>query len=302
MIIEREKFKEFLELQKLSLKSIKDYLYWFDVLLDQGEFSQDSVNLFLRGRRNSVPTRALVKKVIEFTKAYEITIPQFKGRKKVVLPNTLTQEQVIEIARVMNNENDKLMVLLAYYCGLRACELIKIGPRDFNWSLWDLDQSKMGELKVTGKGNKERIVIVMPELMERFRHYINEHKYANIEENKPLFASNCGTNYSGYMSLYRKLRKASLKSLGFYTRPHILRHSIARRMREKGMDLLDIKDHLGHASVSSTEIYAQMDKETLKKKFYELVLDTQGQENGAQEPLNQEKQPILSEEQHTSEI
>ncbi|MCU0644256.1 MAG: hypothetical protein MUC94_08325, partial [bacterium] len=93
-----------------------------------------------------------------------IELPKITGSKKERIVDFISKEEVHILAENTGNKRNKLMVLICFYAGLRVDELLKIRPYSFNWIDWIKDKSKTGELKVIGKGNKERIVLIPSKL------------------------------------------------------------------------------------------------------------------------------------------
>jgi integrase/recombinase XerC len=154
---------------------------------------------------------------------------------------------------------DYCILKLFYLTGIRRSELINI-------ELPDLDLKK-GEIRVLGKGNKERIIPISEEFIAELRSYIilrNNKEEINCNF---LFISEKGEK------LYPKLiYNIVTKNLGKITTakkrsPHVLRHSFATHSLDQGADLIAIKEILGHSSLAATQVYTHNSIEKLKRVY-----------------------------------
>jgi integrase/recombinase XerC len=155
---------------------------------------------------------------------------------------------------------DKLMLELLYGTGIRLSELINICEKDINF----YDES----IKVLGKRNKERIIPLSQELTSLIKKYhIQKRKNFNINESDYLIVTNKGSKCYPMM-VYRTVKKY----LDIFTAidkrsPHVLRHTFATHLLNKGADLNAVKDLLGHTSLAATQVYTHNSLEKLKKVF-----------------------------------
>ncbi len=152
---------------------------------------------------------------------------------------------------------DAAILELFYSSGLRISELLGLDVRDVNF----ID----GMVKVEGKGRKQRIVPVGGAAMRAMRKYREEAAVSN----GPLFRSVRGTRIT-QQAVDLMLRKyLKLCGIPFGVSPHKLRHSFATHMLDAGADLRTVQELLGHASLSTTQIYTHETKERLKKAYDE---------------------------------
>ncbi len=151
---------------------------------------------------------------------------------------------------------DKAVVLLIYHTGIRLSELISI-------RLSGLDLVK-NTVKVLGKRNKERILPFSEELNETLKLYLS---YRKISESEYLFVTPKGEKMypklvyrivNNYLSQVSSLNKTS---------PHVLRHTFATHLLNNGADLNSIKELLGHANLSATQIYTHNSLEKIKSIY-----------------------------------
>jgi len=150
---------------------------------------------------------------------------------------------------------DKLILTLFYNTGMRLSELINLKERDI-----DADYS---QIKVLGKGNKERIIPVSKKLINDIKNYINEKpvKLEDIgevfvkEKGKALYAKYVYKTVKDYLDKVTTIEKKS---------PHVLRHTFATHLMNNGADLNAVKELLGHASLAATQVYTHNTIDKLK--------------------------------------
>ena len=156
---------------------------------------------------------------------------------------------------------DRTLLLLLYHTGLRAAELLALCPADV-----DLLQK---QLRVTGKGNKQRIVPFGEELRETLEQYIEERAayFADTPHAPQLFLNPQGRAYT-YAAL-RKMVHQTLSAVTTQTKktPHVLRHSFATAMLANGARLEAIQQLLGHESVATTAIYTHTTLSELQQQY-----------------------------------
>lgn len=187
-----------------------------------------------------------------------------KAPKKIQIPFS---EQ--EIHSVLNHISypegfegvrDKLIIDLFYTTGIRRSELINLQT---SW----VDRSNM-TLKVLGKRNKERIIPILPVLLEPLQKYLSER--ANLEVIKDstyFFLSQSGVKLNDSF-VYRLINHYfSNVSEKVKKSPHILRHTFATHMLNHGADINSVKELLGHSSLASTQVYTHSSLAELKKVY-----------------------------------
>jgi integrase/recombinase XerC len=178
------------------------------------------------------------------------------------IPKPLTVEKAaavmeagagVELDWVM--ARDAAVLLLLYGSGLRISEALGIPRKDAPLEGRDV-------LRITGKGNKERIVPVLPVTQAAVARYIQLCPYALSPEG-PLFLGAKGGPLSP--RLVQLLMERMRESLGLpaTATPHALRHSFATHLLSAGADLRQIQELLGHASLSTTQVYTEVDRERL---------------------------------------
>lgn len=154
---------------------------------------------------------------------------------------------------------DLLIVEMLYQTGMRRSELIGL-------SLSDID-TRRRELKVLGKGNKERVIPISGQLQKRIDNYLVERNKLFGKEVKSFFVTDKGKKlYPKFVYLVAK-RWISRHSTVEKRSPHIFRHSFATHLADNGAELNAIKDLLGHANLSATQIYTHNSISRLKEVY-----------------------------------
>jgi integrase/recombinase XerC/integrase/recombinase XerD len=182
------------------------------------------------------------------------------------LPRVLTTEQMRALlegipARTPLELRDRAMLELAYSCGLRCEEIVNldIGALDFETE----------QLRVLGKGSKERLLPVGEPAQRALRRYEERgrHPLSAGPHERALFLSKSGRRLSS-SDVTRRLglwvRQAALAA---GVSPHSLRHSFATHLLEGGADLRTIQELLGHASISTTQVYTRVDAARLRDAY-----------------------------------
>lgn len=180
------------------------------------------------------------------------------------LPDVLTDEDITRIQATFDKSlpdqfRNNVIVEVLYGCGLRVSELVNLKLSNI------YVEEQM--LHVFGKGNKERWVPINPHALDMLLMYIhNVRSHANIKpgEEKFVFINRLGTHLSRnyvFMFLQQAVDNAGLNK---HVSPHSLRHSFATELVENGADLRAVQEMLGHESISTTEIYTHLTRDTLR--------------------------------------
>ncbi len=185
------------------------------------------------------------------------------------VPKALTPEDAlaaVKAAAEMQDEpwlakRDMAIMLLLYGCGLRIGEALALNGADMG-----ADKNAEGTLRVVGKGNKERIVPVLPIVAQAIKNYRDLCPHGIAAED-PLFVGKRGARLNAGV-VQRQVRKVrALLGLGDSATPHALRHSFATHLLAKGGDLRTIQELLGHASLSTTQRYTAVDEAKLRAVY-----------------------------------
>jgi integrase/recombinase XerC len=153
---------------------------------------------------------------------------------------------------------DAAVLALLYGCGLRISEALGLKHKDLS--------GKSDSLIVTGKGNKTRMVPVLPQVTKVIADYVALCPYGN-PPNGPLFVGARGKPLSPRIVQLTMERLRGALGLADTATPHALRHSFATHLLARGGDLRSIQELLGHASLSTTQIYTGVDAERLLEVY-----------------------------------
>lgn len=173
---------------------------------------------------------------------YEIERP----RKQKQLPKVLSKQEILDLIENTNNLKHRCIVSLLYSAGLRRSELL-------NLKLGDIDSKRMLITVKAAKGNKDRMTVLIPTLLNDLRAYYKKFKPKSFlfegPRNKPYTASSV-----------LKVISAAAGRAGIHKKvtPHMLRHSFATHLLEDGTDIRHIQLLLGHNSTKTTEIYTHV--------------------------------------------
>jgi len=241
--------------EQVKLKDLQDFLKWINEL----GLSASSQARIVSGIK-SFFKYLLLEDIIKDSPAELLESPKI-GRK---LPDTLEVEEINRLIDAIDlstpeGVRNKAMLETLYGCGLRVSELInlKISNLYFN----------DGFLKVTGKGDKERLVPIGSQAIKYIKIYL-ENIRIHLEVKKGsediLFLNNRGKGLSRVMVFLIIKNLAEKIGLKKNISPHTFRHSFATHLIEGGADLRAIQEMLGHESITTTEIYTHLDREYLR--------------------------------------
>lgn len=183
---------------------------------------------------------------------------------KKSLPKALAEEQSKAALKAIGsqhkdewlNKRDLALLTLIYGCGLRISEALSLRPADVTGD----------SIVITGKGNKQRAVPVLPVVKAAIADYLSACPY-NPSPTTPLFLGKRGKKLDPaiFQRELRLLRRAI--GLPESATPHAFRHSFATHLLSAGGDLRSIQELLGHASLSTTQRYTHVDKDRLMKAY-----------------------------------
>ncbi|MBL8275006.1 MAG: site-specific tyrosine recombinase XerD [Xanthomonadales bacterium] len=180
------------------------------------------------------------------------------------LPKALTESEVEALLRAPDagsaeGVRDRTMLEIMYASGLRVSELVSLLPDSVNL--------RQGAVRVRGKGGKDRLVPVGDEAQHWLERYLREARPALLgaRVSTRLFVSRRGTGFTR-QSLWNTVRRLAVQAgIARGVSPHVLRHSFATHLLNHGADLRALQLLLGHASLSTTQIYTLVAREGLKR-------------------------------------
>lgn len=161
---------------------------------------------------------------------------------------------------------DHCMVELLYGCGLRSAELLGLDVQAHAGAAGWLDLSD-GMAHVLGKGGKRRMVPLGKHALEATRHWLAVRSEHAAPEETALLVSRTGHRLSGAQMRQRLQALAQATGLPTQVHPHMLRHSFASHVLQSSGDLRGVQELLGHASISTTQIYTRLDFQHLAKAY-----------------------------------
>lgn len=156
-------------------------------------------------------------------------------------------------------KRDSAVLLLLYGAGLRIREALSLTPIT-------IDAARHGVLRVVGKGNKERLVPVLPIILDAIGAYANACPF-DVAPDEPAFRGEKGGPLSARVVQLKMQHLRQELGLPETATPHALRHSFATHLLSSGADLRQIQELLGHASLSTTQVYTEVDREHLLKMY-----------------------------------
>ncbi len=176
------------------------------------------------------------------------------------VPKPLTVEDAIDTletaedmaAKPWMGKRDRALFALLYGCGLRIGEALLLNRRDVAGN----------QIVVTGKGNKQRVVPVLPEVTASIQAYLSACPYGG-DDDAPLFVGARGKRLNPGIAQANMRTVRAVLGLPETATPHALRHSFATHLLSGGGDLRTIQELLGHASLSTTQRYTAVDGERL---------------------------------------
>jgi integrase/recombinase XerD len=258
-----EKLIQFLEYKKydctpmdIELKQLQEFVKWINEL-GMSATSQARIISGIKGFYKYL----LLEDVMNFDPSALLEAPRL-GRK---LPDTMSIEDINNIINSIDlslpeGQRNKAMLETLYSCGLRVSELVnlKISNLYFN----------DGFIKVTGKGDKERLVPIGNTAIKQITLYKNEvrcHITLKKESEDVLFLNRRGAKLSRVM-IFTIIKQLTTKiGLKKHISPHTFRHSFATHLIDRGADLRAVQEMLGHESITTTEIYTHLDREYLRE-------------------------------------
>jgi integrase/recombinase XerD len=257
-----EKFVAFAQHRKLSTAHVEraDIVDFLGTLYRKGLDSRSVA-------RNLVTIRnffrfALIEGYVDHDPSATIESPKFRRS----LPDFLTVEEVDRLlcqpdTTSVTGLRDRAMIELMYSCGLRVSELCGLRVSDL--------QQEEGCLRCIGKGNKERLVPVGRQALDAVGRYLRESRPKLLGDriSTCLFLGQTG-NTIDRVAYWQRLRDYGRQAgLQKSLKPHMLRHSFATHLLDRGADLRSVQMMLGHSDISTTQIYTHVIEQRLKQVY-----------------------------------
>lgn len=261
-----------------DLLTYEQYVVNVKALTEWKDLKREDIIIFLANLRDQGKSTATLARMISTIRAFH----QFLVREQIVshdaslhvetpkkdrlLPTILSTAEVDKLLAIEGTKplmiRNKAMLELMYATGLRVTELVSLDVTDVHLA--------MGFVRCIGKGNKERIIPLGDLAKEATEAYLHEARTSLLKKNqneRKLFVNHHGRPLSrqGFWKIIKAVaREAGLKK---DITPHMLRHSFATHLLENGADLRAVQEMLGHADISTTQIYTHITKTRLKDMY-----------------------------------
>lgn len=184
------------------------------------------------------------------------------------LPDILSVEEIDRILDTIDlstpeGQRNRAMLEVLYSCGLRVSELVGLRISDV--------YPEEGFIRVEGKGSKQRLVPISQTALREIKNYLYDRGQMVVKKGAEdiLFLNRRGAPLTRVMVFYIIKQHAELAGIHKTVSPHTFRHSFATHLLEGGANLRAIQEMLGHESITTTEIYTHIDRESLRKEILE---------------------------------
>tara|TARA_B100000787_G_scaffold154753_1_gene129782 strand:- start:1409 stop:2299 length:891 start_codon:yes stop_codon:yes gene_type:complete len=271
-----EEYKKFISFEKrLSPSSIKSYLRDINELFKIDK-NKELNNYTIEDIRKNITIlhskglggKSLSRVISSWRGLFNFLIHKHKFKKnptlgikapksKKLLPQTLSVDQTSKLVNIKDDSflglRDHAILELFYSSGLRLSELVNINKNDINFD--------DGTITVVGKGSKERVVPVGSFANKAIKKWLQlrENICGLTSETKTLFLSQKGKKLTSRAIQYRLKFWAIKQGVPENIHPHLLRHSFASHLLQSSQDLRAVQELLGHANISTTQIYTHLD-------------------------------------------
>jgi len=242
------------ELQKAEKKIVRNFI----VFLSEKGLTKRSINRKISTLKSFYAFLQRIS-LIGVSPVEGISTLKFYPEKQI----PFSKEEMQELSAVLDSGEvellDRLIIEVLYQTGMRRAELCDLLLENVHFY--------RNEITVIGKGNKQRIVPISPVLMQELKVYNDEYRKPNSDADLYFFVTPKGkkiTEKFVYLLVTRYLSAVSSKKK---RSPHILRHSFATHILNNGAEISKVKKMMGHASLSSTQVYTNADIEQLKNIF-----------------------------------
>lgn len=258
-----EAFQKFVQAQDSTLSwadvdadLVRD---WMAEMMNEGQRAT-SINRRLSALR-SFYRFALARNLVKSDPVQGVVGP----KKDKPLPQFLKEKEMDELLRedfwtdCYEDVRDRMIIMTFYETGIRLAELMNLCDSDVDFM--------SGQLKVTGKRNKQRLIPFGAELSQALQHYMGVRDAQVVRHSAALFLANDGQQMTADAIRYRVKKHLSLVSTLKKRTPHVLRHTFATAMLNHKAGIESVKKLLGHESLSTTEIYTHTTFEQLKREY-----------------------------------
>jgi len=260
-----QKLSTELKISKNSNYTIRNYLNANTELLNSTnkspeQITVDDVKLYMAEKLTEQASSTIIVFLSAIRYAFstilekDITINIKRPKRERKIPSVLTKDEIKKLFSTIPTKKSKLMISLTYACGFRVSELINLKVNDLNF------EEMIGHVR-QAKGKKDRIFNIPKFLLKSLKKQVKKQKESSKEY---LFTG--PKNKLTDRNIQKIVRNAAKKAkINKKVSPHTLRHSFATHLLENGIDIRMIQELLGHADLSTTQIYTHISTEELKK-------------------------------------
>ncbi len=258
------KNNKILNLEQIDKQTILNYY----TMLDKKQFSKSTLQ-----RRYSAMNQFFKYLIKQKILTQNPMLSQRRQKKDFRLPKFLSEKEIEMLLSVNNNTKNikqlrnKLILELLYSTGMRVSELceLQLSAVQFNEQKKSNDEYRF--ITIKGKGQKERIVPIKTNILNILNNYIS----INTKKGqKYLFSSKSKDQHINRRTIENIIKDSALKAGIDPTKvsPHTMRHSFATHLLQKGLDVREIQELLGHSNINTTAIYAKINTKNLKETVY----------------------------------
>jgi len=262
--------------QLLVRRNLEKFSNWLNNIKQLDSITTDDLSEYLSKRKKEGLAASSIRQNVVSLKIFfrflcnnkilseDIAEGLFSPKPEQLLPKTINQKDVKQLLESIETSDplgmrDRALIELLYSSGLRLGEIME--------ALLENLYLEEGHIRVTGKGNKTRIVPIGKKALEEINNYLDKgrKKLVNSKSTSHIFLSIRGKKLSPsriWHLVKERSKRADIKSP---IHPHQLRHSFATHLLSGGADLRIIQELLGHADISTTQTYTHVDEKGLKK-------------------------------------
>ena len=262
--------------QLLVRRNLEKFSNWLNDIKQLDSITTDDLSEYLSKRKKEGLAASSIRQNVVSLKIFfrflcnnkilseDIAEGLFSPKPEQLLPKTINQKDVKQLLESIETSDplgmrDRALIELLYSSGLRLGEIME--------ALLENLYLEEGHIRVTGKGNKTRIVPIGKKALEEINNYLDKgrKKLVNSKSTSHIFLSIRGKKLSPsriWQIVKERSKRAGIKSP---IHPHQLRHSFATHLLSGGADLRIIQELLGHADISTTQTYTHVDEKGLKK-------------------------------------
>ena len=262
--------------QLLVRRNLEKFSNWLNDIKQLDSITTDDLSEYLSKRKKEGLAASSIRQNVVSLKIFfrflcnnkilseDIAEGLFSPKPEQLLPKTINQKDVKQLLESIETSDplgmrDRALIELLYSSGLRLGEIME--------ALLENLYLEEGHIRVTGKGNKTRIVPIGKKALEEINNYLDKgrKKLVNSKSTSHIFLSIRGKKLSPsriWQIVKERSKRADIKSP---IHPHQLRHSFATHLLSGGADLRIIQELLGHANISTTQTYTHVDEKGLKK-------------------------------------